>query len=503
MNTHPAAETSTRARGPAAIPVFSMKPFLLFCLTAALATHGATLSWQPYVFTAHDRQKTQVHGQTAQLTAPEDPANPDGPNVQLMLMRLAKKSVGTSNPIVYLHGGPGGSSVEHLESPDFRALFSALQDRADVVLLDQRGCGKSTPSLIPGPGPRLAPETLASRENFFAHLSRTSAVVRDRLMQAGHHPRNYTIITSANDLEALRLALGADKIDLFAHSYGTQLAQAFVRLFPNSVGRMVLVGSRGMDTTRKLPAEADAFLAEIARLARQDRTVGATFPDLIATLRRVLAKLDAAPVAVEMENEHKEKFTLQVGGYALRFIVAKFYLNDPDNFRYLPKLLDEIDRGRRPWSLVFNLQQLVRSPVSYAWLTTDAASGVSAGRGERIDREARTALLGDAMNFPFPEINRVWQMPDVGEAFRDGVVTSVPALFVAGSLDGITPVAQTREIMRTFANAKLLRVEHGGHNSQLRPAAVVSAIAAFYADQAVPESVAMPVPEFMPLIAQR
>ncbi|MBI5772067.1 MAG: hypothetical protein HZA93_30115 [Verrucomicrobia bacterium] len=111
-----------------------------------------------------------------------------------------------------------------------------------------------------------------------------------------------------------------ETLALLAHSYGTQLAQAFVRAHPGSVGRVVFVGSRGLDTARKLPLEADAFLARLAELARADQTVGAKFPDLPAMFH--------------------------VSGRALRFILAKFRLNDPDNTKCLPKLLDELDSGR-------------------------------------------------------------------------------------------------------------------------------------------------------------
>lgn len=128
---------------------------------------------------------------------------------------------------------------------------------------------------------------------------------------------------------------------------------------------------------------------------------------------------------------------------------------------------------------------------------------MSAPRAELIATQAKTALLGDAMNFPFPDINRAWQMPDLGDAFRAPVRTDVPTLFVAGTLDGITPVEQTREIMKTFGSARLLVVENGGHNSQLRPGEVHAAIASFFAEKtaAIPERVAMPTPKFVPLIA--
>jgi pimeloyl-ACP methyl ester carboxylesterase len=473
-------------------------------LASILVTSAAPLVWQEAAFpyTDANRQKLTVPGKAARLIVPEDPARPDGAKVDLAVFLLPATTPTPGVPIIYLHGGPGGSSLEHLESPDFQALFDALRQQGDVILFDQRGCGKSTPSFLPVKAPRVQSNTLASREAFTDYLASLSTVIRDRLVKEGHDPHLYTVLTSAEDIEALRQALGVEKINLFAHSYGTQLAQAFARAHPASVDRMVLAGSRGMDTSRKLPAEADEFLARIAALAKTDATVGPKFPDLLATLDRVLAKVDREPVPVEMEGSDG-KFTIKVGGYTLRFILSKFYLNDPDNFKYLPKLLDELDTGRKPWSLIFNLGQIMRGGVSFVWFTTDAASGVSSARGQLITQQARTARLRDSMNFPFPDINRVWGMADLGDAFRAPLQTDIPTLFVAGTLDGITPVEQTREIMKGFSASRLLVVENGGHNSQLRGPGVPAAIAGFYGGQTPPEKSEMPAVGFMPLVAEK
>lgn len=473
-----------------------------FLIATAAVASAAPLAWQPYTYTAQDRARTKVPGEQARLVVPENPAQPSGAVVDLAVYRLKSSAANPSALIIYLHGGPGGASVEHLESPEFRALFAALQTQADLVMFDQRGCGKSLPSFLPVGAPRVQADTLVTREAFLDYLAGISTTMRERLRKAGHDPANFTVPQSVADIEALRVALGVEKVSLFGHSFGTQLAQAYVRAHPERVERLVLAGSRGMDTARKFPAQADAFLARIAELARADATVGAKFPNLLATLDRVLAKLDRQPLAVELEGADSKKFTLRVGSYALRFIIAKFYLNDPDNFRYLPKLLDEIDSGRRPWSLVFNLGQIMRGGVSFVWFTTDAASGVSAERGQLIAEQAPSTRLRDAMNFPFPDINRVWQIADLGDAFRAPVQTSVPTLFVAGALDGITPVEQTREVMQGFSDARLLVVEHAGHTSMFRGKGVPEAMAAFFrGESAVPASAAIEPVAFMPLVA--
>lgn len=473
---------------------------VFFAALAGGLAAAAPLTWTDHAYTTRDKVPLRIPAQVARLTAPENPAQPAGAQVDLMVLRLPATTPAPGAPTVYLHGGPGGSSAEHLESPAFRALFDALRAQGDVIMFDQRGCGQSLPTLLPVKAPRVQTGTLATREDFLAYLAGISATIRNRLVQAGHDPHQYNIVNSVEDIEALRRALDVPQLNLLGHSYGTQLAQAYVRAHPGAVARLVLIGSRGMDTSRKLPAEADGFLARIAELARADPTVGAKFPDLLATLDRVLAKLDREPVAVEMEGSDG-KFTLKVGGHALRFFIAKFYLKDPDSFKYLPKLLDELDTGRRPWSLVFNLGQVIRGGVSFAWFTTDAASGVTPARAQVIAAQAGTARLRGTMNFPFSDINRTWGMADLGDAFRAPVHSDVPVLFVAGTLDGITPVAQTREIMRGFPRARLLTVENGGHDSQLGAPGVADAIAGFVAGREPPETAALPPVRFMPLIA--
>lgn len=477
-----------------------MIPVSTFLLVAALEA-GAS-AFRPYTYMAQGPERTRipVDGESLVLQVPGRHGAAGG-TIDLFLMRLKATTPKPGAPILYLHGGPGGAALEHLDQADFRALFSELRAEADVILLDQRGCGASKPSLVPERQDRLREASLESRASFLEYLLGAASRVRGRLEKEGHDPRNFDIAQSAEDIESVRLALGASKLTLLAHSYGTQLAQEFARRHPDSVSRLVLISSRGMDTSMKLPGQSETFLTHIAERARTDATVGAQFPDLLATLDRVLKKADASPIEVPVDdNATKTVSTYRVGGFALRFIIAKFYLHDPDSTRYLPKMLDEIDKGRRPWSLTFNLLQMMHAPVSLAWFTTDAASGVSAARGEAIAREAVAARLGNAMNFPFPEINRAFGMKDLGDALRKEVVTTLPALFVVGTEDGITPVAQTEAIRQGFSRSLLLRVENAGHNSVIRPTEVARAIRAFLSDQPVPATARLEPIGFAPLI---
>jgi pimeloyl-ACP methyl ester carboxylesterase/AcrR family transcriptional regulator len=499
LTTSPRGETKIMKL----IPVCAIV-LLLMLAPLRFGARGAQITWEDYTYKTADRQN--VSGQRGRLVLPEDPTDPTGAKVTLVMMRLRSTATASSSsgePIVFLHGGPGGSAIGAVQSPAFRTLFEALRTQGDVILLDQRGSGQSTPSLIP-PNKRVFERgTLATRTTFLAFLQDESLVERERLLKLSVNPARYTILESVADLESVRESLGTKGIRLVGHSYGTQLAQAYVRQHPEGASRVVLIGPEGLDDSWKLPARADAMLRRIAELAKSSPVVGAEFTDLIAMLNRVLAKLDRAPVSVVMKDEQKRDFTLDVGADALRFIVAKFYLNDPDNFRYLPKLLDELDKGRRPWCLVYNLGQMLGSPVSLTWLTTDAATGVSAQRRALVESQEPGSLLGAALHFPFPEINDVWKMRDLGDAFRQPVSSDVPTLIVAGTLDGLTPPEQARTVLRSFSRGRLIEVENGGHVSQLRAPGLGQAVADFLAGKTdLPSRLTMPAPEFVPLIAK-
>jgi pimeloyl-ACP methyl ester carboxylesterase len=109
-----------------------------------------------------------------------------------------------------------------------------------------------------------------------------------------------------------------------------------------------------------------------------------------------------------------------------------------------------------------------KSPVGsmMAWMMI-SSSGVSAERYNRVTREAKTALLGNAINFPYPEIREALGNPDLGPRFRDPVKSKVPILFISGTLDGRTPVANADEVRKGFPNGHHIIVEGASHGYDL------------------------------------
>jgi pimeloyl-ACP methyl ester carboxylesterase len=97
----------------------------------------------------------------------------------------------------------------------------------------------------------------------------------------------------------------------------------------------------------------------------------------------------------------------------------------------------------------------------------DCASGQTAARRERIEHEAKSTLLADFSNFPFPDVCEEWKAPDLGDAFRAPLSSDVPVLFISGTLDARTPVSNAEEYRKGFTNSTHMVIEGAVHSDPL------------------------------------
>ncbi|MFC2164091.1 alpha/beta fold hydrolase [Acidobacteriota bacterium] len=93
----------------------------------------------------------------------------------------------------------------------------------------------------------------------------------------------------------------------------------------------------------------------------------------------------------------------------------------------------------------------------------DAASGATKTRLERIARESKTSILGDAINYPFPMIGEAVGSPDLGDEFRSNFRSDVRILFFSGTMDIRTPPSNVDDIIDGFSNADHVKIEDRGH----------------------------------------
>src|SRR5690606_26025154 len=150
--------------------------------------------------------------------------------------------------------------------------------------------------------PDIAFDQPLTQARHLESMKRAAAWCADQWRDSGIDLQAYNTRESVEDLEALRKALGAEKIDLWGISYGTHLALAMAKKYPHSVGRMVLASTEGLDETIKLPSLSDAQLQRIADEISADVTARQTYPDLLRLMRDTLATYRQNPATIEVKS---------------------------------------------------------------------------------------------------------------------------------------------------------------------------------------------------------
>jgi pimeloyl-ACP methyl ester carboxylesterase len=469
-------------------------------VTAALIFAGpanAAIEFTPYELVAQDGAKAQV--ERGEISVPENRAHPQGKQIRLGFVRFAALRATSVPPIVYLAGGPGGSGVDAARRPARFAIFQALREVTDVIAFDQRGTGWSN-EIPPCPTAMHLPQDRATtRESLTTAVRATARACARYWKDADIDLAAYNTWESAADIEALRTALGVDKVSLWGISYGSHLALAVLKRYPRNIERVALVGIEGLDETVKLPALTDAFFGRLQAAISSDPEAARAFADFPGRMRRVHARLEREPVSVSFQDKSGKDITLVLGLTDIRFAAAAMGA-DPSRSRMLPALYAMMDAGdfSRVAPLVW---EVLRSPdaVKFTGMSEamDVASGISRRRLALFERQVRGSLLGDTVNFPIPHIGDALGVPDLGDEFRAPFRSDVPTLFMSGTLDGRTYPESARELIENFSKGAHLIVENGGHNLFEASPLIKDVVVAWFRGEA-PRSatLALPPPQF-------
>lgn len=390
---------------------------------------------------------------------PEDRLDPNSRLIRLGYVRFPCKTPKAGPPIVYLAGGPGAAGTAAAAGPRFH-IFQALREVADVIAFDQRGTGIS--NQIPPAAFTTRPLPPLTREGLTSHIRSEFRRAWEAWTAQGVAMRGYNTVESADDIEDLRRHLKAEVIDLWGISYGSHLALAVLKRHGRGVRRVALASLEGQDQTVKRPARTDAYLRRVDALLSADAEIRREIPDLLALMRGVHARLDSEPAELTVSHEGASR-TVTVGTFAIQLLVGKF-IASPAGLAQMPSLYRRLHAGEMQALAPFLAEPSVLLTVSGMPEAMDLASGISPERLALVQSEAEGAVLGDSLNFPMPHLLGVVSGVDLGPTFRAPIRIDHPALLVAGSLDGRTPLEEQAEVAEQFRRRTTVVVENAGHN---------------------------------------
>jgi pimeloyl-ACP methyl ester carboxylesterase len=290
--------------------------------------------------------------------------------------------------------------------------------------------------------PVLAPETV--RE------------CRARLM-AKADLSQYTTRAAVEDVEEVRAALHHEKIDLSGLSYGTRVAQEYLRLHPDRVRAVALLGT--VSPLEKLPlsfsANAQATLDRLSEKCAADAKCGNAIDDLAADVRALRNTLAGGPVLVTRPDGRK--VPLEPGPF---WEGVRHLLSSTATQRKLPWLLHRAAYGNF-------------DPILDAMKASDAGSNGLLLSVECAEDTLRIAPeeIAALSEYVFSSYRvqrqiaacRAWHVPQVDNARPGFVVSDVPVLLVAGTMDAVTPVDWAQKVASHLPNSRVVEIPDLGH----------------------------------------
>lgn len=441
-------------------------------------------------------------GERGHVMVRENRKKPQSNLIELVFIRLKSTTDKPGYPTVYLDGGPGSAASSLASVPDYMRAFQKLREVGDVILLDQRGVGRSKPNLTFLTQESLPTDVFADRKVALKAFKERAKLAADHFRSKGVDILAYNSVESAHDVDDLRKALGVEKVNLVGFSYGTHLGLACIRYHGKNLNRVVLIGTEGPDHTDKLPSTSDDSIKRLSAIVAKDPEIGAKMPDLTGTLKRVLDRLEKEPVTVTITSQRtRQPVDVKVGKIGLQFLIMRD-LGDTNDLPIFPLWFYTMDKG--DYSILKRFVERrynqFSGGISVMTLVMDISSGVSKARQKQIQKEAATAMLGDIVNFPISQMGDVFGNPDLGDEYRSQIKTDVATLFVSGVLDNNTQPFQADEVRKSFKQSTHLVIDNAGHESMLTDPQVQQTMVQFLRGEDVSKvKIALPPLKFNPL----
>ncbi len=297
---------------------------------------------------------TETEGETfycGVFSVPADYNDPDGKQIDLMYGLLRSRSLSpASDPIIYLHGGPGGGELASMTTALAERLAS-LRTRRDILVFDQRGSG-------------FSPGEIECNEVFAANSDAAFAAANDiaeasgmnlgaaaseyliplcaaQLNERGVDLSQYNTVNNARDVTVFAEALGLARYNIYGHSYGTRLGLEVLRQSPPGLRAVLLDSVLPTDVAwrERLPETNEEAFFGIYSMCLADPACANAYPELIKTLNDMFSSLSEQPLTTEGGLSVTAKAVEQL------ILSSANQAGTEWRVRYLPRMIHDLSQG--------------------------------------------------------------------------------------------------------------------------------------------------------------
>jgi pimeloyl-ACP methyl ester carboxylesterase len=366
------------------------------------------------------------------------------------------------DPLFIIAGGPGQSATE------FAGLlmrdFAFAHVRRDIVFVDQRGTGGSNP-------------LHCSLGESFDDIIQSIAIGVDADLVGVERCRSelekradlrlYTTPIAMHDLEDVRAALGYERINLFAASYGTRAALVYMRQFPGRVRSAILRALGSVDLMLPLTVAPDGqrALNRLLGACDADAACRQAYPTLEQSFKEVLARLKREPVVVRASDPrtstvHEVRVDDQVFGTTVFFMLFV-----TDWAKDLPRVVHAAAQGDFvPFSGFLSIDVQTALPVHWGMRRSVLCSeDVALTNEQEVRRAGEGTMMGDMSNLGLLASCRQWPVGTLPRGYFDPIRTDVPILAISGVEDPVLPPHRAEGALPYLSKATHLVVPGMAH----------------------------------------
>ena len=408
------------------------------------------------------------------VTLPQDYDDPSGSKIEIYYTQIRSRSPEPQpDPLVYLVGGPGSSGSQLLQT-SFHAYLRAFAGQRDIIVIDQRGTGLSNP-------PLYCREVLIRLDEILqSHHTEHAELVLDiltechrRLSSKGVQFDTFHSENNARDIVNVLLSLGYDRWNLVGVSYGSRLALAMMRDYPQYIRSVIL------DSV--YPPQADIYLdsyyngeralAVLFAACAASASCDERYPDLDAVFYQLYERLNQTPLMTTYKPPRYKELQIEISGYRLYDWVFS-WLYEMNSIQLIPQLIYDLANGRS--------QDAARIGAAYEATMTALSLGMhytvqcQEEYGSTTDRDYAGMLetyphLSGFVRYPvegtvtLQRLCEMWRSEARPLLANSPVESKVPALLLSGNFDPITPPSYAEQAEATLSISYNFVLPHVGH----------------------------------------
>lgn len=391
----------------------------------------------------------------------ENRATKQGRQIDLNIVVLpALRADAQPDPLFFLAGGPGQAATKLAKA--VREIFRRVQTDRDIVLVDQRGTGKSNPL------------DCNSDDDSLQSIMETDEQTLDRLKAClAKYDADLTLYTTPiaiDDLDDVRAFLGYDKINVYGGSYGTRAALVYMRQHGDRVRSAILdgVAPPNMRLPLYFPRDTQRAFELLAKDCASDEGCNKAYPNLLERMRGLIDRLEKNPPTLKVTHPRTgETAEIRIDARVLaNVIVTALYspvmttlvpaivaAAEKNDFQSMLALAGMGGGGDEP-NMSIGMQ-----------LSVICAEDAPKNTADDLKKGSESTLFGKYVMSIQQEACTFWPRGKVDESFYEPVRSAIPSLVLSGEDDPVTPPMWGEQVASTLSNSKHVIIPGTGHTA--------------------------------------